>query len=142
MSNFLPIIFSISLLLAIVALLLIFSPEKPKIDTCLMSDIKKSKEKINSLLAREDIDLAKQALIEADKILDKVLKVKIRGKKDMGARLKFANKIISDKDLYQQIWEAHKLRNQIVHEVDTKVTFKEIKRAVSILNQARESLGY
>jgi uncharacterized protein YutE (UPF0331/DUF86 family) len=107
-----------------------------------MSDIKKSKEKINSLLAREDIDLAKQALIEADKILDKVLKVKIRGKKDMGARLKFANKIISDKDLYQQIWEAHKLRNQIVHEVDTKVTFKEIKRAVSILNQARESLGY
>ncbi len=74
-------------------------------------------QKLNS--TKEEIKV-KSALIDADKLFDFVLKKKgIKGE-TLGERLKNA-KAFFDHDMYQQVWEAHKLRNRLVHEVDFSV---------------------
>ena len=57
----------------------------------------------------------KQALLEADKLLDLGLKDKKTKGETMGERLKSAKNLF-DNNLYNEIWQAHKLRNQMVHE--------------------------
>jgi len=59
----------------------------------------------------------KLAIIEADKLVDTVLKkAGIKGE-TLGERLRNAQKLIS-RDVYSNMWEAHKVRNQIVHDHD------------------------
>jgi len=59
----------------------------------------------------------KMAIIEADKLVDTVLKrAGIRGE-SMADRLRRCEKMV-DRSSYQAMWDAHKVRNQIVHEFD------------------------
>lgn len=59
----------------------------------------------------------KLAIIEADKLVDTVLKkAGIKGE-TLGERLRNSQKLIS-RDVYSNMWEAHKVRNQIVHDHD------------------------
>jgi len=59
----------------------------------------------------------KMAIIEADKLVDTVLKrAGIKGE-SMADRLRRCEKIV-DRSSYQAMWDAHKVRNQIVHEFD------------------------
>lgn len=62
----------------------------------------------------------KLAIIEADKLVDTVLKKSgIKGE-TLGERLRNAQKLIS-RDVYSNMWEAHKVRNQIVHDHDFNI---------------------
>lgn len=57
----------------------------------------------------------KLAIIEADKLVDTVLKkAGIKGE-TLGERLRNAQNLTS-RDTYSNMWEAHKVRNQIVHD--------------------------
>jgi len=59
----------------------------------------------------------KMAIIEADKLVDTVLKrAGIKGE-SMADRLRRSEKLV-DRSIYQGMWEAHKVRNQLVHEFD------------------------
>ncbi len=59
----------------------------------------------------------KMAIIEADKLVDTVLKrAGIKGE-SMADRLRRTEKMV-DRSSYQAMWDAHKVRNQIVHEFD------------------------
>jgi len=53
------------------------------------------------------------AIIHADKLLDSVLKARGYKGSTMGERLVSAKKVLSNRNT---VWEAHKLRNKIVHE--------------------------
>lgn len=67
----------------------------------------------------------KSLLIEIDKLLDFVLKSKgIKGE-NMGGRLKNASKLFSKND-YQKIWDAHKARNVLAHEINPKISTSQI----------------
>jgi hypothetical protein len=56
-------------------------------------------------------------IIEADKLVDTVLKkAGIKGE-TLGERLRNSQKLVS-RDVYSNMWEAHKVRNQIVHDHD------------------------
>lgn len=80
----------------------------------------------------------RQAVMEADTLLDYVLKqLQITGD-TMGDRLRSAEHRFSD---YQGIWKAHKLRNQIVHEVDREVLSFEAKQMVDRFRVALTDLG-
>jgi len=58
----------------------------------------------------------KLAIIEADKLVDSVLRrAKIRGE-TFADRLRKVEKLVPYSS-YQQMWEAHKVRNELVHEV-------------------------
>ncbi len=82
---------------------------------------------------------SEQALMKADKLLDFTMKnVGIRGEY-MGQRLKNAqNKF--NKPMYNNIWEAHKLRNKIVHEVGISIPKKTIDKNINYLKSAVKSL--
>lgn len=76
--------------------------------------IKREFENIEVLLEGKSPSQLKQALISADKSLDFALKDVVPGD-SMGERLKNA-KDLFDWNIYQKIWDAHKVRNALVHE--------------------------
>lgn len=80
------------------------------------------------------------AVIRADSILDEVLKSMGLGGETMGERLKQLDR--SRLASLDGVWEAHKIRNRIVHETDRVMTYQEARRAVMLLAEALGELGY
>ncbi len=80
----------------------------------------------------------KNALIEADKLLDHVMQAKGFHGDTMGERLKSGGSKFSD---LNGIWAAHKLRNQYAHEVHIDVVPREVEQAVAKLGQGLRDLG-
>ncbi len=78
------------------------------------------------------------AVIQADNLLDEALKKRRFKGKTMGERMVSAQRSFSDNDA---VWFAHKLRNKLVHEVDTKLTQKDVQKALFGLRQALRDLG-
>jgi hypothetical protein len=81
---------------------------------------------------------AKLAVIEADKLLDMVLKSMFMPGETLGERLKVA---AYKYPKLNQVWSAHKLRNQLVHDSSFEITtwqaraaLIEYRRALKILN--------
>ncbi len=81
----------------------------------------------------------KQAVIEADNLLDKALRMKVSGQ-TMGERLINAQSLISSQ-AYQAAWEGHKLRNRIVHQDQSEVLSFETEQALKGFKQALLELG-
>jgi len=81
----------------------------------------------------------KLALIEADKVLDEALKhAGFRGE-NIGDRLKNLDE--SKLPNIQDVWEAHKLRNRLVHETDFRLDRNTAERALAIYEQTFRDLG-
>lgn len=78
------------------------------------------------------------AVIEADSLLDEVLKKKRFKGKTMGERLVAAQRSLSNND---GVWFGHKLRNQLVHQTDVALREKDVKHALIGLGQALKDLG-
>lgn len=73
----------------------------------------------------------RHAVIEADKLVDFVLKAKGYSGETFADRLRSAEKYI-DRNQYQSIWDAHKIRNQIAHD-DSKIDPELLKKSVKVL---------
>jgi len=80
----------------------------------------------------------KNALIEADKLLDYVMIQRGFVGETMGDRLKNGGSVFSN---LNTIWDAHKLRNQMVHEVEIDMATEQVKHAISNLGQGIRDLG-
>jgi hypothetical protein len=80
----------------------------------------------------------KLAIIEADSILDNILKEVGYEGDTLSDRLKAAG----DGDIIQQAWEAHKIRNQIAHNGDVELTHREAKRVVGLYENVFKKFGY
>ena len=79
----------------------------------------------------------KAAVIEADKLLNEVLSWKgYTG--SIGDKLKVARAEFSD---YQGVWEAHKFRNNIVHDLETHSVAARTKDALAKFEKAFKDLG-
>lgn len=79
----------------------------------------------------------KHALIEADRLLDYVLKK--RGYTgSLGEKMKKAEKVFTRRD---DLWNAHRLRNRAVHEMGFDVTHQEAQKALSSFKQALWDMG-
>jgi len=79
----------------------------------------------------------KHALMDADKLLHVVLNKKgYQG--SVGEQLKKTAKLFSN---LQDVWVAHKLRNQIAHELDMKLSLGDHQRALRIYEKALRDLG-
>lgn len=89
-----------------------------------------------SILKRVPVE-PRYAILDADKLLDYVLKK--RGYVGtLGEKLKKSEKCFSN---INEIWNAHRLRNRVVHEVGFKVTEKEIRNALNIIRRGLVDLG-
>lgn len=80
----------------------------------------------------------KQAVVEADELLDKALKKSgVRGK-SMGERLVKIQRDLTDND---GVWYGHKLRRQLDSEPDKALREAEVKKALVGIRQALKDLG-
>ncbi|HSX39528.1 MAG TPA: hypothetical protein VLI92_02975 [Candidatus Saccharimonadales bacterium] len=103
------------------------------------SKIKAEWQNIDALLKQKSPSQLKQALISADKCLDNALRDVVAGE-TMGERLKNAkNKF--DVITYNKIWEAHKVRNNLVHEAGYEPPYFVIQQAVDNLKNGLIVLG-
>ena len=82
----------------------------------------------------------RQAVIKADNILDSALS-KLTTGATMGERLKNARPYFQDYAVYQGLWDAHKVRNALVHEADYEPTHTVTKDAIAKIKRGLEVLG-
>ena len=77
-------------------------------------------------------------VMEADKLLDHALKQRGFKGETMGERMKQMQKSWSNAN---NVWSAHKLRNQIAHESEVKINYDNARRALGSFKQALKDLG-
>lgn len=77
-------------------------------------------------------------IINGDKLLDRALNEMGVAGKTMGDRMKRIGDRFSDKNA---VWRAHKLRNEIAHEDDLEISYKQAAGALAIYKQALKDLG-
>ncbi|HPD73987.1 MAG TPA: hypothetical protein P5014_01205 [Patescibacteria group bacterium] len=94
---------------------------------------------VEILLSQKGPSQLRQALITADKSLDNALKDIFDGE-TMGERLKNAESFF-ERDQYNRIWEAHKVRNNLVHESGYEPPYFVVTKAVQDLKEGLEKLG-
>ena len=78
----------------------------------------------------------KLALVEADTLLDFTLE-KLRYTGTLGDKLKVAHPLFSDRE---GVWEAHKLRNRVVHEIEFVPSSNDFRRAMYQFERALKDL--
>ncbi len=121
--------------LSLALLLLInFFEGKKKLDQKEYRDYWQTKIMVNL----DDSGKYKLAVIEADKLVDRAFKERgLRGQ-TMGERLVSAGEFLSDKEA---VWQAHKLRNRLVHEMDIELSLVQTKKALASFARALKDLG-
>ncbi|MBI2448129.1 hypothetical protein HYV44_01015 [Candidatus Microgenomates bacterium] len=83
----------------------------------------------------------KTAVLDADKLLDHVLKsLNYRGQ-TMGERMKMIPRDDFDRDFFNDMWQAHKLRNEMVHNMDYNVMDFEARTAIKKFEKTLQDLG-
>lgn len=80
----------------------------------------------------------KNALMEADKLLDYVMRAQGFTGETMGDRLKHHGDRFSD---LNGVWSAHKLRNQVAHDVHVDIVKPQVTNAIAALGRAISDLG-
>jgi hypothetical protein len=80
----------------------------------------------------------KNALMEADKLLDYVMKARGFAGETMADRLRSGGQSLSN---LNAVWEAHKLRNQLAHEVEHDLVAQQVRNALLTYQQAITDLG-
>lgn len=93
---------------------------------------------IERMLEKDNHEKCQFAIIQADKLLDHALKDNgVRGD-TMGERMKTAKDRWSNRDA---VWQAHKLRNKIVHEADVQVSYDSARKALAGFKRGLKDMG-
>jgi hypothetical protein len=93
---------------------------------------------IEQQLKRDELMTYHMTVLNADTLLDQALKDKGIAGTTMGERMKHMQQKWSNAN---NVWTAHKLRNQIAHEPDVKLSYDSARRALSSFKQALKDLG-
>ncbi len=93
---------------------------------------------IEQSLVRDNEPTYHMAILNADKLLDQALRERGFKGQTMGDRMKFAKESWSNRN---NVWAAHKLRNQIAHESDIRVEYDQARRALAGFKQGLKDLG-
>ena len=78
------------------------------------------------------------SIMHADKLLDEALKGLGYKGENMAERMVAAKGRLKNKD---ELWRAHKIRNQIVHETSFKANEKHVKQSLWAYQRAFKDLG-
>lgn len=124
--------------LGAIALLVLF---KPKVKGMSSDKFKVFWNEIEKYSRSGDLAGLKQAIINADKLLDAILKTRVSGQ-NLGSRLRNAKSIFQNKKNYHNVWEAHKLRNKLVHEMGFSLSRSQAKKSLADYRRAFRDLGY
>ena len=103
-----------------------------------LENVKRKWQEIEELFSRGDEMSWKMAIIEADKLLDHVLKSMMISGQDLGERLKLINYKYPET---KKAWNGHRLRNQLVHVSHFDLTYKMAKQGMISFKIALKALG-
>jgi uncharacterized protein YutE (UPF0331/DUF86 family) len=78
----------------------------------------------------EELAIRRDAIIKLDNILSKSLQLYFRNDASCGENLKSAEKIFRKRE-YNRLWDAHKIRNRVVHD-DYAVSKEDARKALQI----------
>lgn len=101
--------------------------------------VEKRWQEINEMVKLGGESRLRSAVVEADKLLDYALKARAYLGENMGERLKSAVSDMS-KEGYNAAWEAHKLRNRIVHEIHHEIFHWDVQKAIRNFEKALRDL--
>lgn len=93
---------------------------------------------VEQQLERDEPTSYHLTVLNADKLLDQALKDRGLKGETMGERLKSASGMFSNRN---NVWSAHKLRNQIAHEADVNVSYDAARQALGSFKQALKDVG-
>ncbi len=93
---------------------------------------------IENSVTRYNADSWQLAIMNADKLLDQALRERRFKGQTMGERMKSAQKVWKNANY---LWGAHKIRNQLAHEVNANVTYDITLRSLSAFKQGLKDLG-
>ncbi len=108
--------------------------EAMKMESYDMSQISKQWKKIKKRIEKATESERKLAILEADKLLDSTLSRLSYEGKTSGEKIKQCS------DLEEEIWEAHQLRSDIVHDPSVKISEEAVRKALAIYERALEKL--
>lgn len=93
---------------------------------------------IEQQLKRDETMSYQVCVMNADTLLDQALKDKGVQGATMGERMKQFQQKWSNAN---NVWTAHKLRNQIAHEADFAINYESARRALTAFKQALKDVG-
>ena len=93
---------------------------------------------IENQLKREEESSYHLCILNADKLLDQALRERGVKGETMGERMKTARDTWSNANA---VWTAHKLRNQVAHEPDVRISYDDTRRALAAFKQALKDVG-
>lgn len=111
---------------------------RPELEGLDRQGINKRWEEIEIMLRKGGEMTDKVAILEADKLLDHVLKAMGMPGTSLGERIKAASYKYSK---LQKVWWAHKIRNQLVHEASFNVRHNTARSAINEFKKALKELG-
>ncbi len=133
------VIFIVIVLVIILALAALLSSAGNKESAAWKQELRNKMANLSRNVDSNDKLVLYHSLVEADKLLDHALKHSKVSGSTMGERLKEAKRLF-DYNLYNDIWDAHRVRNSLVHEVNFHVTNKQLKAHFLVLSSAISKL--
>lgn len=130
MNEILIIVLIVAAIIGGIFLYMLFVPQHE--DAGWKLQAKSNLNKIRGLTTSHDEMKLKSAVMEADKLLDYVLKSKRIKGDTLGERLKNAKHLFKTSS-YNRVWEAHKLRNRLAHEMNFNPNPAYLKSSANIL---------
>ncbi|PIS21995.1 hypothetical protein COT50_04395 [candidate division WWE3 bacterium CG08_land_8_20_14_0_20_41_10] len=112
---------------------------KKSVSRRVIEAVRRDWQEISVLVKGDSPSQLKQALIVADRSVDSVLRDLVTGE-TMGERLKNAKTLFRPVS-YDKIWQAHKLRNALVHESGFEVQGFVLKSSIQNLQSGLNELG-
>ncbi|OGC62639.1 hypothetical protein A3J33_01765 [candidate division WWE3 bacterium RIFCSPLOWO2_02_FULL_53_10] len=95
--------------------------------------------RIEQLVQTAQPSAFKEAVIAADKLLDYAL-MQVSSGEAMGERLKNAYQSFP-RDIYQGLWDAHKMRNALVHDPNFDLSVLMAREVIEKFKRGFQSLG-
>jgi hypothetical protein len=93
---------------------------------------------IENQLKRDEESSYHLCILNADKLLDQALRERGVKGETMGERMKNAKTAWSN---VNAVWVAHKLRNQIAHEPDVRISYDSARLALASFKQGLKDMG-
>lgn len=122
-------------LIFIICIVLLVTLEKGKPASDWKSFTKGRLKEIDSHTDFDNYMSMKAAVIDLDTLLDHVMKNSGLSGQTMGERLKAAHSVF-ERPMYDEIWTAHKMRNQLVHEPSFKPNLQRLQESRRALKEA------
>lgn len=126
-------------IIGLIKKLLVWLSGQKEVSNSVLARVTRDWQEVAVLLKGDSPSQLKQALILADRSLDSALKDLVVGQ-TMGDRLKNAKNLFTPES-YDKIWQAHKLRNSVVHESGFEVQGFMVKASIERLKNGLEELG-